>query len=447
MDNSSAATSTAPASASAAPAATSSAPASVTAAPAATSTAPAATSTAPASASAASAASVAPAAAAAIRPPFDRLIGQPLVARFFSSAIERQLTTHAYLFVGPVGAGKTEAAWALAKALLCSRWGCGSCDDCIRVSRGTHPDVKLIEPEGASGYVSEQMRELIRDTALAPIRANAKVYIITRADLLHGAPANAFLKTLEEPPARVTFILLARTRDSVLETILSRCQIVAFRFIAEAEALPLLMDESRATLKDARIALATTGGSVHRAREFLGSTARRNARLKVLEIAEHLPWADPLDVLEAARELLVFLKQPLDELKIEQEQRLVESREYLSKGALTALEQRQKRALTSRERENLGEALGALRSWLRDCLLVRIGREDDLVNSDFHYNILKVAQATDETALVRTLAAVDEAERRIHYNVSVQSVIEALLFALRDELGAVDEGSTEGGAD
>jgi DNA polymerase-3 subunit delta' len=348
--------------------------------------------------------------------------------------MDGQHASHAYLFVGPIGAGKTEAARAFARALICRDRGCGACDDCIRVSKGVHPDVKLIEPEGAAGYISEQIRELIHDANLAPVRARGKVYIITRADLLKGAPANAFLKTLEEPLGEVTFILLTRTRESMLETLASRCQVIAFRYVSESQAVPLLMEGSGVTLREARVALATTGGSGYRAREVLGSPSRCDARLKVLEMVERLPRADSLDILESARELLISLKQPLDELKLEQERQLVEGREYLSKGALTALEQRQKRSLTSRERETMGEALGALRSWLRDCLLARIGRGDDLVNSDFYYNILKVAETTDEAALTRAITAVDEAERQIHYNVSVQSVIEALLFTVRDEL-------------
>jgi DNA polymerase-3 subunit delta' len=357
-----------------------------------------------------------------------------LVARFLSSAIEGRFASHAYLFVGPIGAGKNEAARAFAKALVCRQGGCGACDDCIRVSRGAHPDVKVIEPEGAAAYVSEQVRELIHDVSRAPIRAQRKVYIITRADLLRGAPANAFLKTLEEPAGQVTFILLVRTRESMLETLASRCQVIAFRYIPEAQAVPLLVKESQATLRDARIALATTGGSVYRAREYLGSPTRRAGRLKVLETVELLSQADALDILEAARELLIYLKQPLDELKVAQERQLVEGREYLSKGALTALEQRQKRALTSREREAMGEALNAIRSWLRDCLLVRIGRKDDMVNSDLSYHIFRAAEVVDEAAIVRAINAVDEAERRIHYNVSVQSVLEALLLTLRGEL-------------
>jgi DNA polymerase-3 subunit delta' len=369
-----------------------------------------------------------------VRPLFASLTGQPLVARFLSAALDNQQVSHAYLFVGPVGAGKNEAARTLAKALVCENEGCGSCDDCIRAQRGTHPDVKVIDPEGVNGYVVDQMHELIHDTNFAPIRAHHKVYIITRADLLSGAAANAFLKTLEEPPARVTFILLARTRESVMATIASRCQIIAFRYIPEVEAVQLLVEENRTTEKDARIALAAAGGSIFRAREFLVSQTRRAARLKVLEIIEHLPESDPVDILDAARDLLVSLKQPLDEVRIEQERQLAEGKDFLTKGAKTALEQRQKRSLSTRERETLVEALNVLRSWLRDCLLVQVGRTDDLVNADFHYNITKLAESSTEAVIVQALAAVDEAQERIHYNVSVQLVIESLLLTLRSTI-------------
>lgn len=369
-----------------------------------------------------------------IRPPFDSITGQPQVAQFLSYATEHQLVSHAYLFCGPQGAGKNPAARALAQALVCRQGGCGSCDDCARAQRGTHPDIKVIVPEGAHGYITEQIHELIHDTNLAPIRAQNKVYLLTRADLLQGAAANAFLKTLEEPPGRVTFVLLARTRESVLPTISSRCQTVMFRTIPEDEAVQILMDLTQAPQKDARIALASTGLSVYKAREFMGSSARRSARIKVLEALERLPQADALEVLESVRALLISLKQPLDEVKLAQEKQLAEGKEYLSKGALSTLEQRHKRVLTSQERESVSEALDIMRSWLRDCLLVCIDQQAHLVNTDFSYTIQKTAQACDEAAFARAIKACDEAEQLIHYNVSVQLIIEALFLTLCDEL-------------
>ena len=366
--------------------------------------------------------------------PFDRLIGQPMIAAFLTSAVADKHVGQAYLFIGPVGSGKTEAANALAQAILCEQGGADGCDDCRRVLRGSHPDLHLVDSQGVSGYLAEQMRELIHDANLAPVRSHSKVYVITRADLLRGAPANAFLKTLEEPNPSVTFILMTRTRDSVMETLLSRCQVLAFRRIPESEAVDLLCSLTNASIKEARIALAVTGDSPRRALEYLRSNVRRSARMMVIEKIEHLADYDELEVLTAAKELLVTLKAPLDAVRMEQQQKLTDGRDYLSKGALGALEKQLKRELSSSEREMIYEALGVARSWLRDCLLLRAGQSDQLVNTDCSYNITQVAQRVDETALVRALQAVDRAQEQIHYNVSVQLAIEVMLFRIQEQL-------------
>ncbi len=366
--------------------------------------------------------------------PFDSLVGQPLVTAFLKAAVAEQRISQAYLFVGPVGSGKTEAAKALAKALLCVQKGCGSCDDCRRVARQTHPDFHLIEPLGVDGYLAEQMRELIHDATLAPIRAKKKIYVITRADLLRGVPANAFLKTLEEPGSSVAFILMSRTRDSVMETLLSRCQIVAFRRIPQKEAVDLLCSLTNSSEKEVRIALAVTGDSPHRAYGYLRSSTRRNTRMMVIEKIERLSDSDDLEVLTAAKELLTAVKALLDEARIQQEQQLIDGRDYLSKTAMNALERRLKRELSSRERELIYEELAVVQSWLRDCLLLRAGQPDELINTDCSYLISQTASRVLEPDLVRALKAVDRAKEQIHYKVSVQLAIEVMLFSIREEL-------------
>ena len=176
---------------------------------------------------------------------FDGVFGQPRVREFLRATIASGRVSHAYLLTGPAGSNKTSAAYAFAQAIICANGGCGECDDCQRAVRRKHPDIHFYSPEGAQGYLVEQVRDIVSDVTLAPIRAKAKVYIIDRADLLGTQAANAFLKTLEEPVEGVTFILLGRTREGVLPTIVSRCQVVPFRHIPATEAAGILSQRGR----------------------------------------------------------------------------------------------------------------------------------------------------------------------------------------------------------
>lgn len=166
-------------------------------------------------------------------------LGQPRVREFLRATIASGRVSHAYLLTGPAGSTK-HLRHMLSPAILCDKKGCGECDDCARVLRRRHPDVHYYAPEGAQGYLVEQIREIVSDVSLAPIRAKSKVYILDRVDLLGTQAANAFLKTLEEPVPGVVFILLGRTREGVLPTIVSRCQVVPFRHIPAQEAAGIL---------------------------------------------------------------------------------------------------------------------------------------------------------------------------------------------------------------
>ncbi|MFR9168998.1 MAG: ATP-binding protein [Gordonibacter urolithinfaciens] len=192
---------------------------------------------------------------------FENILGQPQVREFLRASVASERVTHAYLFTGPAGSNKTMAAYALAQALLCPkgphgpRGGeCGACDTCRRVKRKKHPDVRYFAPEGAGGYLVDQIRDIAADTVLAPIQADRKIYILDRVDLLGVQAANAFLKTLEEPPSDVVLILLGRTRESVLPTILSRCQVVPFATSRPARP-PAFWRRTRARRGKARIAI------------------------------------------------------------------------------------------------------------------------------------------------------------------------------------------------
>ena len=198
---------------------------------------------------------------------FENILGQPKVREFLRASVVSERVTQAYLFVGPAGSTKTQAAYALAQALMCPKGprgprggSCGACDRCGRILRRKHPDVRYFAPAGANGYLVEQVREIVADTALSPIQADKKIYILDRVDQLGASAANAFLKTLEEPADDVVMILLGRTRESVLPTIVSRCQVVPFRHIPASEAAGIVAQNTGADPAQARQAIEACGG-------------------------------------------------------------------------------------------------------------------------------------------------------------------------------------------
>ena len=365
---------------------------------------------------------------------FDDLVGQERVASFLRATVRGGHVSHAYLFVGPPGSGKATAAKSLGCAVLCDDDGCGTCGECYRIRRGAHPDVHLIAPEGAAGYLAEQVRDIIHDVSLSPVDGAYKIYIVKSADLFNDSAANAFLKTLEEPPDDTIVVLMAHSFDAVLPTIASRCQVVRFRRIPPSESAAILVAQTGADTDEAAAALAAAGGVVPRARDFLASPARREARAAILRTLKDLCFADDLDVLTAARELLAAVKAPLEEVKAVQVTETEERSDFLGRGASKSLDERHKRELTAREREGVGEVLNVAESWLRDCLVIAQGLDDFVVNTDAKDAMSEIGAVITPAAAVKALDAVNVARRRISYNVSPLLAVEAMLFDIREVL-------------
>ncbi len=170
---------------------------------------------------------------------FEDVVGQEHIERTIKNAIEQDKVSHAYLFTGPRGTGKTTTARLLAKALLCEHGPTpepdGTCDDCVMIANGEHPDVYELDAASRTG-VENVREEIIGRVQFAPTRGRYKIYIIDEVHMLSTAAFNALLKTLEEPPSHVVFILATTDPQKVPETIHSRCQRFDFRRISQ-EAL------------------------------------------------------------------------------------------------------------------------------------------------------------------------------------------------------------------
>ena len=166
---------------------------------------------------------------------FDQLVGQEAIAATLSNALRTGRIAPAYLFCGPRGTGKTSSARILARSLNCigsdgpTPEPCGVCELCTSIAAGNALDV--IEIDAASNTGVDNIRELIERSRFAPVQARWKVYVVDECHMLSTAAFNALLKTLEEPPPRVVFVLATTDPQRVLATILSRCQRFDFRRI------------------------------------------------------------------------------------------------------------------------------------------------------------------------------------------------------------------------
>ena len=365
---------------------------------------------------------------------FDRIYGQPRVRDFLRASVKADRVTHAYLFTGPAGSNKTQSAYALASALLCEAGGCGTCDVCARVEARKHPDVRYYAPEGAGGYLVDQIRELVSETALAPIQATRKIYILDRVDLLGTAAANAFLKTLEEPPDDVVLILLGRTRESVLPTIVSRCSVVPFRHIPASEAAAILAQRTGASTELAKIAIEASGGSMTRGIDFLKSKERLAFRRSVIEDSARLADCDSYDAISLAGDLVVRAKAPLDTVRAAYEAELAENADFLAKSAIRQIEARNKRELTARSLDSFRQITAITASFLRDVLALCAQTPELVINVDVSASLEDVASRTNEARVAKALDAVRVCSDAISYNVSPETCLDALFFEIREAL-------------
>ena len=366
---------------------------------------------------------------------FDSVVGQPQVREFLRTSVRTDRVSQAYLFCGPAGSGKSQAAFALAKALLCANGGDDTCDVCERISRRKHPDVHFYEPESANGqYLVEQVRDIVSDVMLAPIQADKKIYILSRIDRMSDSSANAFLKTLEEPPEDALIILMAASRDGVLPTIVSRCQVVPFRTIPASEAAKMVVQNTGASAETARMVLEACDGSIERAVGFLSSNERLQFRRNVLEVMGGLRTASSWTIIEQTRDLLVQVKAPLDAVRAEQEAELAENADFLAKSAMRQIEARNKRAISAETRESLRQLTSTAGSFLRDVMTTCSGVPELVINTDVRASIEDAAALTDVACVTRAFDAIGRCNEALDYNVSSETCIDALFFEIREAL-------------
>jgi DNA polymerase-3 subunit delta' len=331
------------------------------------------------------------------------VIGHEKVLAALSRAIRLGRTSHAYLITGPAHVGKMSVATALAQHLNClgDETPCGSCQQCMRIHRRVHSDVKVV-PIDVTGVLHEdgkprtvitidQVRAVSNEAALRPFEGRNRVFIFEDAGRLQEAASNALLKTLEEPPDQVVIILLALGEESVLPTISSRCQVLSLKpvprsVLAEAMVERLGLDDAQA-LQIARTSGGRPGVAMRMATDE-GFAARRS---------------ETLDRIESAAKANL------------------EGRFRYAASMAGAF---------GKERESVREEIGQWRDWWRDVLVAGQGLDDFISHVSRIDAIRETAQQVGVAGAARGLRASVQAAERLDMNVAPALAIEQMMLSL-----------------
>jgi DNA polymerase III subunit delta' len=318
---------------------------------------------------------------------FSRILGHDRQKDILRRAVASGRLAHAYLFEGPEGTGKRLMALALVRALFCQNGnGCGECPSCRKIDHQNHPDLHLLEADGASIKI-EQVRALQKELSYRALEAPRKAVLIEGAERMNPAAGNALLKTIEEPNGDALLILITARPEGVLGTIRSRCQRLLFARLPQPLLVEVLTDHLDGDQVQAHILAALSEGSFKKA---------------------------------FGRDRDLYLEQRRDLLK---------SLTALSVGSVIPLFDFAEKL--AEEKERLTEILEIFQAFYRDCLLLRHGRpETELVNVDLLEKVHRSAGRETVPSLLRKLEALVLARRQLERNVNRQLAMDVLLMRL-----------------
>ena len=378
---------------------------------------------------------------------FSSLIDQAEVVKALKDAVlasrndadKTQGMTHAWLFTGPPGSGRSNAAIAFAAALVCKDSGCSKCNDCMSTITGSHADVELIKTEGLSIKIDE-VRELISRASWAPSVANWRVVVIEDADRLTDSAANALLKVIEEPGLRTVWLLCAPTLTDVLPTIRSRCRHLALRTPSTKAIANLLIERDAIDPKVADFVARASGGHIGRARYLATDLNAKQNRESILKLPFMLK--DVASAFKAAQILVDAAKnEALSDSERKDEVEITKLKEAwgatgsrLAAGgskAIKELEKEQKSRSTRMVRDYLDRALLDLSTLYRDVLLVQSGSSDSLINQDLKEQINKLAVSFGPERTLKKIEAILKTRTNLAQNAAPLLLIEALMCELR----------------
>lgn len=374
-----------------------------------------------------------------LAPVWARLVGQGRLAHELAEIVaEPSRMTHAWLFLGPAGSGRSTAARCFAAALQCPRGGCDDCPVCHQVFTGNHPDVVVWSTEGLSLGVDDA-RELVRDSSRAVSGSAWRVILIEDADRLTQNAGNALLKAIEEPPARTVWMLCAPSESAealdggVMPTIRSRCRIMTLG-VPSPQSIAELLERSGIDSTTSQWAAAASQGHIGRARRLATDEEARTRRSAVLGLPRRL--TSVAEAMRAAAELVALATEDAAAVSATRDaQETEELREIVgtgrgAAGLMKELADTQKSRATRLKRDTLDLALVDLAAFYRDVMVTQLRTEVPMVHPDLLRDITAIAASSTVSDSVSAIEAVLSCREALSTNVAPQLAVEELLVRI-----------------
>jgi DNA polymerase-3 subunit delta' len=378
---------------------------------------------------------------------FDVLVGQEHIIEILQGAVaasrtgeESQEMTHAWVFTGPPGSGRSSAAVAFAQALICPNNGCGTCSDCNAAKTSGHPDVEIIRTEGLSIKV-EEVRELLTRVAWAPSMGGWRVVVMEDADRLTESAANALLKAIEEPGTKTVWLLCAPTLHDVLPTIRSRCRHLQLRTPSLEAVTKILINRDNIAPGMADFAARISQGHIGRAKYFATNESVRINRKLIMRLP--LQLVSLAAAFQAAQTLVDIATVEANSSSDERDEKEIEKlQEAYGKGAtgrgmvtggakaVKELEKEQKSRSTRMVRDSIDGALLDIATFYRDVMMVQSGNMESMINTNMREEIESYAASHPEHWIFLKINALLDARVNLVRNAAPLVTCEALMCQL-----------------